>query len=219
MTTRNHTLTTSRRTILDLLKRGGPQDAQTLANQLGVTAMAVRQHLYELEKAAMVNFTEEARTIGRPAKLWQLASASAAFYPDGHADLSVELIAAMRQAFGEDGLDKLVAIRATDQRAAYQARLDTKAGLAKKLGQLAQVRSEEGYMAEVVDQGDGDFLLVENHCPICAAATACQGLCRSELDVFRAVLGPGVSVERTEYIPLGARRCAYQIRLSDRKDP
>jgi predicted ArsR family transcriptional regulator len=54
-------------------------------------------------------------------------------------------------------------------------------------------------------------LLVENHCPICAAARACQNFCRSELDVFRRVLGPDVQVERVEHQLAGARRCAYRI--------
>ncbi len=67
-------------------------------------------------------------------------------------------------------------------------------------------------MGSVVEEGHGRFLLIENHCPICAAARACQGLCRSELAIFRAVLGPDVSVERIEHIPTGARRCAYRVR-------
>ena len=70
-------------------------------------------------------------------------------------------------------------------------------------------------MAEVTAAPDGSFLLSENHCPICVAARACQGLCRSELALFRAVLGPGVEVERSEHILAGARRCAYRIRALD----
>jgi predicted ArsR family transcriptional regulator len=58
---------------------------------------------------------------------------------------------------------------------------------------------------------DGSWILAENHCPICAAARNCQGFCRSELSVFRAVLGPEVTVERVEHILAGARRCAYRI--------
>lgn len=60
-------------------------------------------------------------------------------------------------------------------------------------------------------QADGAFLLVENHCPICAAAAACTGLCAKELEVFQAVLGEGVEVNRTEHIVAGARRCAYRV--------
>ena len=67
-------------------------------------------------------------------------------------------------------------------------------------------------MADWREEPDGSLLLVENHCPICAAATACQGFCRAELDVFRAVLGPAATVERTEHIVTGGRRCSYVIR-------
>ena len=44
-----------------------------------------------------------------------------------------------------------------------------------------------------------------------AAAAICQGFCRSELDAFRRILGPGCRVERTDHILAGARRCAYRI--------
>jgi predicted ArsR family transcriptional regulator len=65
-------------------------------------------------------------------------------------------------------------------------------------------------MAEWRAEGDG-FLLIENHCPICAAAAACQGFCRAELEVFQDTLGPGVAIERIDHILAGARRCAYRI--------
>jgi predicted ArsR family transcriptional regulator len=55
-------------------------------------------------------------------------------------------------------------------------------------------------------------LLIEDHCPICAAATQCQGFCRSELALFQRCLGPGATVERTEHLLAGARRCAYRVR-------
>jgi predicted ArsR family transcriptional regulator len=70
-------------------------------------------------------------------------------------------------------------------------------------------------MATWQEADDGGLLLIENHCPICAAATACQGFCRAELDVFRAVLGPETEVVRNEHIVAGARRCSYSIRKTD----
>jgi predicted ArsR family transcriptional regulator len=66
-------------------------------------------------------------------------------------------------------------------------------------------------MASVDKEDANSFLLVENHCPICAAAAVCQGLCRSELTAFRAVLGDDVSIERVDHILTGARRCAYRV--------
>lgn len=202
----------TRRTILDLLKRFGPSDAQTLAERLAVSAMAVRQHLYALDDDGFVDHVVERRGPGRPAKLWRLTSEAAAFFPDGHAALGLELIAAMRETFGEAGIDRLVAARAEGQRQDYAARLAPYETLAAKLAALAVIRSEEGYMAAVEAGPDGALLLVENHCPICAAAAACQGLCRGELELFRAVLGVDVGIERVEHIPEGARRCAYAVR-------
>lgn len=200
----------SRRALIDNLKQDGPQDAASLARSLGISAMAVRQHLYELQAEGLVTHETQARPVGRPAKLWALTPAADRFFPDGHAELSVGLIAAMKQAFGKGGLDKLLKLRARDQTAAYRARLDGQPDLAQKLKQLAQIRSAEGYMAEV-EETDGGFLLVENHCPICAAAAACTGLCKMELKVFRKSLGDAAKVERIDHILAGARRCAYRV--------
>ena len=75
----------------------------------------------------------------------------------------------------------------------------------------AALRAAEGYMAKWSREDDGTYLLVENHCPICAAAAACQGFCRAELALFRTALGECVTVERTDHILAGARRCAYRI--------
>lgn len=207
---------TTRRTLIDLLKRRGPSDAAALAAALGVTAMAVRQHLYELQADGLVQFEEQPRPVGRPAKLWRLTAGADSFFPDGHADLTVGLIGAMTAAFGEAGMDRLLAVRSEAQVAAYRARLAGVADLGGRLAALAAARTEEGYMAEVVAPAtpDGAWLLAENHCPICHAAAACTGLCRMELEVFAAVLGPDVAVARTDHILAGARRCAYQVTMA-----
>jgi predicted ArsR family transcriptional regulator len=65
-------------------------------------------------------------------------------------------------------------------------------------------------MASWEKEGDS-YLLVENHCPICAAAAACTGFCRSEQAIFEHVLGRDIRVERIEHLLAGARRCAYRI--------
>ncbi len=208
----------TRRGLIERLKQDGAQDAGALAETLGVSAMAVRQHLYALEGEGLVTFEEEARPLGRPAKLWRLTPAADRFFPDGHAELTLHLLAALRETFGEAGMEKLLAARTAEQIAAYGRRVKPSGPLKARLEALARIRTEEGYMAAVESDGskgrDG-FLLVENHCPVCAAARTCQGLCASELEVFRRVLGPDVTVERCDHILAGARRCAYRVRTAD----
>ena len=65
-------------------------------------------------------------------------------------------------------------------------------------------------MAELQDQGD-HYILIENHCPICKAATRCPSLCQSELNVFTELLKGECHVSRTEHIIAGERRCTYTL--------
>ncbi len=173
-----------------------------------MTAVAARQHLEPLEAEGLVAYEEQPRGVGRPARTWRLTEKAAGLFPDSHGELAVAMLGSMRQAFGEEGLERLVALRTRAQIRAYRKRVSPRAPLHRRVAALAAIRREEGYMAEWSREGKG-FLLVENHCPICAAARTCQGLCAGELDLFRAVLG--ARVERTEHILAGARRCLYRI--------
>ena len=202
----------TRRAITKLLKTEGPIDSSQLAERLGLTAMAVRQHLYALQREGLVAAEERPVPIGRPAKFWRLTREADRLFPEAYAELSVALIDSVKDAFGPEGLERVLTSRCARQRLDYGKRIKPRDSLEKKLLELAKVRTEEGYMAEVKRDADGTFLLVENHCPICAAANACQGFCSTELDLFRSVLGPGISVERAEHILAGDQRCVYRVK-------
>jgi predicted ArsR family transcriptional regulator len=201
----------TRRAIVKLLKTEGPADSARLARRLRLTPMAVRQHLYALQREHLVTAEERPVPLGRPAKYWQLTNDADRLFPDAYAELSVALIDAMDQALGPAGVQRVLASRGEKQRKDYSARIRPSWTLDRKLQELARIRTEEGYMAEVQHDDEGGFLFVENHCPICAAATACQGLCRTELELFRTVLGKGVNIERATHIVSGDRRCAYRV--------
>jgi predicted ArsR family transcriptional regulator len=200
----------TRRAIVKRLKADGPLDSARIARRLGLTPMAVRQHLYALQRGKLVTAEERRGPRGRPAKYWRLTRDADRLFPDAYAELSVALIGALGDTFGASGLQRVLESRCAAQRAAYRARIPASAPLGEKLRLLAKQRSEEGYMAEVRRDGDG-YLFIENHCPICAAASVCQGFCATELDLFRDVLGSGVTVERGEHIVSGDRRCVYRV--------
>ena len=200
--------------ILHLLKMQGAQTAAALAEQLQVSPMAIRQHLQALKAEQWVMYREERRPLGRPVKLWQLTPQASDRFPDRHADLMVELLRNMETVFGSDGLERLITERSRRQMQIYQERIAETASTEdwkQQVEMIAHLRTQEGYMAEVMEQPDHSLLFIENHCPICSAAKTCQKLCRAELDVFRAVLGSAVTIERVEHILQGDRRCAYRI--------
>lgn len=203
----------TRTRLLDALKAAGPQTAADLAKELVVTSVAVRQHLDGLLEEGLVTHEDLKGSVGRPKRIWSLSAKGHGQFPDNHAALILGLLGGVAELYGEDGLDKLIAHREAQSRTAYSETVGAETDLGAKVRALAGLRSREGYMAEVLTDGDG-FLLIENHCSICAAATACQGFCRSELRLFQAVLGDGVAVERQEHLLSGDRRCVYRIAAS-----
>jgi radical SAM protein with 4Fe4S-binding SPASM domain len=97
--------------------------------------------------------------------------------------------------------------------ALYENELSTCKDIQQKLERLTKLRSEEGYMAEW-KENDGAWYLIENHCPICAAATECQGFCRAELRNFKQLLGAGYEITRTQHIITDGTKCIYKIQAS-----
>jgi len=196
--------------ILHLLKRSGARTADQLGAALSMTGMGARRHLDMLLREGLVEKYDLVEGVGRPKKFWKLTDKGHARFPDAHAELTAKMIGDIRRLFGEEGLGRLIAERERDMRLTYEKALQGRAQLSERVEALAAIRAAEGYMARVERDG-ADFLLIEDHCPICAAATVCQGFCRSELALFRMMLGPDAGVEREEYLLEGGRRCTYRI--------
>ena len=206
----------TRRAILNILKTQGPSDSQVLASKLGLSPMAVRQHLYVLRRAKLVSCKPEGRPFGRPAKVWRLLRAADRYYPDGHAGLSIRLVDAARAAFGQKQLGRLLARVEEKEVHAIAPRMPRKATLKERILALVRIRTEQGYLAELKSPEEGLFLLIENHCPILTAVNSCRELCEAEQGVLQKLLGAGCSIERTEHALEGARRCVYRIQKNDK---
>ena len=195
--------------IMYLLKTRGALTAQAVAEAMALTSMGARKHLQQLQLRGLVVVEDRAAGKGRPARFWRLSDAGHARFPDRHGELAAQLITLLRSSLGDAALDTLVAAREQQAMSHYQQRLAGVQSLHERLALLVQARTEEGYMAELHPQEQG-WLLVENHCPICAAAAVCQGFCRSELQQFQQLL-PGARLHRTEHVLDGGRRCVYQV--------
>lgn len=199
--------------IIYLLKTRGPQRSQQLADLLQLTAMGVRKHLLTLAEQGLVRAVaaESPGKAGRPQQYWQLTATGHQQFPDRHADVSLQLIDGVRQLFGDAGLEKLIQQREQQQWQHYQQLLVDCVDLASKVSKLAEIRQQEGYLAEVFKR-DHCWYLAEHHCPICAAASQCQQFCRSELQLFQAAVAGLAEVERTEHLLAAGSRCVYRFR-------
>jgi len=196
--------------ILMLLKMRGEVTAAHIAMELGITKEGARKHLLNLADQGLIESYARSEGIGRPSTYYCLSAVGLSKFPDSHADITVQLLQSIKQLLGENALDLLITDRESKVYRKYTNALAGIETLENKLDIMATKRTEEGYMAEWKKEAES-YLFIENHCPICAAATECQGFCRSELHNFQQLIGPSYTVKRIEYIIEHGARCTYRI--------
>lgn len=196
--------------ILMFLKMRGEATSLLIAKELSITKEGARKHLLNLAEAGLIEPTMKSEGVGRPSTYYILTDKGLAQFPDTHAEVTVQLLKSVKNILGENALDLLISDREKNTHERYEKALAKTKNLEQRLEVLAEARSKEGYMAEWKKEGK-EYFLIENHCPICAAATECQGFCRAELSNFQSLIGKEYTVERVDHIISGGQRCVYKI--------
>lgn len=196
--------------ILMFLKMLGQATALLISEELDITKEGARKHLLNLATEGYIQSSQVSEGVGRPTTYYTLTEKGLSKFPDTHADITVQLLKSVKNLLGENALELLINDREKAVYEKYVKEMNKAKTIEKKLEALCEIRTNEGYMAEW-KKDKKDFLLIENHCPICAAATECQGFCRSELTNFQMLIGSKYKIERINHIVSGGQRCVYRI--------
>ncbi|MBV8327788.1 transcriptional regulator [Chryseobacterium sp.] len=196
--------------ILMFLKMRGGATSLLIAEELSITKEGARKHLLNLAQEGWVESSMKSEGVGRPSAYYTLTEKGLGQFPDTHAEVTVQLLKSVKNILGNNALELLISDREKNSHDRYEKELSITKSLEQRLEALAKIRSEEGYMAEWKKEGE-EYFLIENHCPICAAATECQGFCRAELSNFQSLIGKEYTVERIDHIISGGQRCVYKI--------
>ena len=204
-------LPTTRRAILNLLKRNGPLDAAAVAGALGLTAAAVRLQLSRLEEDGLLTHSDEVPDgagRGRPRHVYDLTPAAEALFPKRYGDLTTELLGYLG---GPDDarVDELFEQR---RRRRVAGALPRTADLPfdEQVAALTAILDEDGYLAEAERLPDGSWRITEHNCAILTVAHGFSQACTSELAFIREAL-PGATVRRVAHLMDGAHVCAYVV--------
>lgn len=200
----------TRRALLVTLRKRGEVRAEELAQELGITVSAVRQHLSGLAAADLVVHRDERAGPGRPRRSYALGPAAEALFPKAYGELTLELLDHL--ADEDPGVVRRAFERRRDARVArVQARLE---GLSfeQRVAEVARVLDEDGYLADFTPTEDGEgFLLREHNCAILSVAQRFGHACTTEISFLREVL-PGATVTRVAHILSGSHACIYEVR-------
>ncbi len=205
------TLPTTRRAILNLLKREGPQSAAQVATALALTPAAIRMQLVHLEDDGLLEHRDaedDAPRRGRPTHVYVLSAAGEALYPKRYGDLTTELLGYLGGPEGAQ-VDALFEQRRQRRVDGARPRLSN-LSFDQQVQALAAILDEDGYLADAERLPNGSWRITEHNCAILTVAHGFSQACSSELSFIRDAL-PGAKVERVAHIMDGAHVCAYLI--------
>jgi predicted ArsR family transcriptional regulator len=206
--------------VEELIKRAGEIDVASLARELGISGVAVRQHLAALERDERVTQRTVRRPIGRPARLYRLTEAAEQAFPQTTDQVALDLLARLEKLLGPEAIDKVFRTRLRDLARQYGERLGSARSLTEKLEVLAEIRQSEGYLCSLEEAAPsaarGGVRLVEHHCPVSGLADQYPQMCDYELELFRRVLGEP-QLCRVEHIRSGGHACRYQLPRRSRR--
>jgi DeoR family transcriptional regulator, suf operon transcriptional repressor len=204
-------LPTTRRAILNLLKRRGPLDATAVAGALSLTPAAVRMQLARLEEDGLLTHHDEVPVgagRGRPRHVYELTVAAESLYPKRYGDLTTELLGYLGGPNATQ-VDELFEQRRR-RRVAGALLRTAHLPFDEQVAALTAILDEDGYLAEAERLPDGSWRITEHNCAILTVAHGFSQACTSELAFIRDAL-PGATVRRVAHLMDGAHVCAYVV--------
>jgi predicted ArsR family transcriptional regulator len=175
---------------------------------MGITPMAVRQHLMSLEKKGIIRYEAKKYGVGRPVFLYRLTERAEDIFPKAYGKFLTEMLRTLEELDGKRKLDKLFRLRKEHLLAEKQSLLAGSGSLEDKLSRLTEELQADGFMAELSQDGD-NFVLKQFNCPIKGVASEFTQPCKYELELYKDLLGSGV--KRPECQRDGYPACVYLI--------
>lgn len=201
----------TQRRVLKATKRSGEATADELAETLGISASAVRQHLTALRSAGYVAARQERSGPGRPTDVYHTTELTETMFVQTSDALSVELLGHV-EAEDPQLIARVFERRRRRRVEETQTKLEGKT-LGEKVALIAELFDAEGYLAGFDECAPEHYRLNLNSCAIWAVAKRFGAACATELEFLRALI-PEATIERVTHKTDGEHICAYEIRAS-----
>lgn len=203
-------LSAPRREILRFIKLNTAATIGQLAEHLGISDEAVRQHVVYLENQSWVSGqtqrTEPARA-GRPVIHYSLTGEGEHLFPKRYDELSVLLIDTLVNNRGEGALREALQSITDAHVKRWESRMESKS-LDERIELLRDFYLPDDPYASV-EKHNSDVMLVERNCPFRQVAMKRPMLCSTSVSALTRLLG--VRVERRERIQNGDGRCVFHV--------
>ena len=208
-------LSDTRRQLLLFVKAAQQLTVDELADSLGITKSAVRQHVTGMEAAGLLEHVAERGRPGRPRFRYVLTRAAERLFPSRYDDVFIDVLSALDDR--DPGLaDEML----KDHFARRIEELPEDIGekpVGDQLAQLVKVLDDDGHMPAVEQTGPESWTVTTSNCPLLHISEGRPGFCQVELEFFRS-LAPGATIDCTQRIAPGGNACVHMVKAKASKD-
>ena len=193
--------------ILREIKKSQGLSVTELCQRVGLSYMGIKQHCIGLEREGYLDTWRRPKGMGRPEKAYRLTDGAKEFFPSRYPQFSLQILESVREIYGSLGPEKILhnIYKAETQR--YETKLEKLDGESRFRG-LAQLREEDGYMAEYTfDNSNRTHRITEFNSAIQDCLDAFPMIRDYERQMFEKILR--TNVRRDEERISGLYRCTY----------
>jgi DeoR family suf operon transcriptional repressor len=193
--------------VLKAIQLRGRASIKDVADDLGVTASAVRLHLTQLQASGAIRADKVREGVGRPYHVYSVTPRGHDLFHKDDGELARLLLEEVTEAQGPDALQGV--LRRLSSRLAETYR-DQVWGqeLADRVRAWAELLDERGVSVQVEQTGDG-YVLQEYGCPYHNLALKHRAVCEMERQVMARLLESGVKL--TQCVLDGHHGCRFAI--------
>ncbi|WP_051353177.1 helix-turn-helix transcriptional regulator [Thalassobacillus devorans] len=199
----------TKETLLLLLKKNNTLTISELAEKVGISEIAVRKHIHDLERQKLVQARQVRQSVGRPLNYYELTEKGQHTFTSHYESFSVELLKDIESLYGKPMVYDLLKQRAERLKKEFQTQMPEE-DFHQRVEKLAHIQEQNGYMVELEKNNDYSYTLKQYNCPIWNIARNYQGMCGQELRVFSNLLEDSKVVAEQSMVS-GEACCAFQI--------
>ncbi|MCL4475122.1 MAG: transcriptional regulator [Nitrospirae bacterium] len=206
----------TRKKILLALKKNGSMSVDDLSDEVKITPMGVRQHLLILERKGAVEYITRKHGVGRPGFLYRLTETADDLFPKSYQTFAMDILTELERLDGKGKIDEI--FRRRKERIASEIRrlLSGKETVSERLHALSDLLQRDGFIVDL-EENATSFKLKQFNCPISKVALRFKEACTHDLQLFREIIGEGVS--REQCLSDGDQACVYVIPKYDKTLP
>lgn len=196
-----------------LLANPDGQTVDQLRQALAISRNAVIQHLQSLERLELVEQAMGRQSIGRPGKVYFLSPAGRELFPRHYSLFSNLLLRGLRDKYGDEGLQDFLHELGNDMARQFKDRVDARAGLEEKIGEVSLIMQELGYETAAATGSEGDEresgTIIASNCVFHKLAQECPAVCQLDLALMETLVGAPVRHE--ECMVRGGGCCKFRF--------